>query len=437
MITPHFPPDSNAGTHRVRLLAPHLPRHGWLPTVLTVDPAYYEGVLDPRLLELVPPTLHVERVKAIPARVVRPFGVGDLGLRSLGGLYSRAAELLRREKYDALFVTIYPAYTALLGPMLKRRFPIPFVLDYQDPWVGSWGKTVGARDDRGADLKSRISRFIATRLEPRAVRAADAITAVSSKTIEEVVERNPDAGRLPSLTIPVGGDVSDFDALRKRPAKNGFFDPDDGLFHLCYVGTLLPLGVETLRAVLSGIAAIRDSRPDIYSRLRLHFIGTSNERRDGAAPRVRGLAEELGVGGIVSEEPMRIDYTDALTVQVQASALLLMGSSEHHYTASKLYPAMLAQRPVLAVYHRASSVSSILGSHSGELIRLVQFGDHDPAGHHSAEIADAVVSLVERSGDVHETGASSMDDSLAAANIAGALANLLDNVSGPAMKGEH
>ncbi len=49
MISPHFPPDSTAATHRVRLLAPHLPAHGWQPTVLTVDPRDYEGRLDPDL----------------------------------------------------------------------------------------------------------------------------------------------------------------------------------------------------------------------------------------------------------------------------------------------------------------------------------------------------------------------------------------------------
>ena len=129
MITPHFPPDSNAGTHRVRLLAPHMAAHGWLPTVLTVDPAYYEGFLDLRLLELVPPTLRVERAKAVPVWFARRFGIGDLGLRSIGGLYSKAARLLQLERHDALFITIYPAYTALLGPLLKRRFRIPFVLD--------------------------------------------------------------------------------------------------------------------------------------------------------------------------------------------------------------------------------------------------------------------------------------------------------------------
>ena len=64
MISPHFPPDSSAGTHRVRLLAPHLPEYGWEPTVLTVAAEDYEGRLDHALAELVPPTLRVVRDKS-------------------------------------------------------------------------------------------------------------------------------------------------------------------------------------------------------------------------------------------------------------------------------------------------------------------------------------------------------------------------------------
>jgi len=80
MLSPHFPPDSTAGTHRVRLLAPHLPAQGWEPVVVTVDPAGYEGRLDPALLSLVPPGLRVIRCPAWSPRWTRPLGIGDLGL---------------------------------------------------------------------------------------------------------------------------------------------------------------------------------------------------------------------------------------------------------------------------------------------------------------------------------------------------------------------
>ena len=58
-----------------------------------------------------------------------------------------------------------------------------------------------------------------------------------------------------------------------------------------------------------------------------------------------------------------------------ASAILLLGSMERHYTASKLYPALLARRPILALFHEASSVVSILRDAGSEpTVRVVAYG---------------------------------------------------------------
>src|SRR5258708_16615677 len=122
MISPHFPPDSSAGTHRVRLLAPHLSGYGWEPTVLTVAEQDYEGRLDPELAGLVPSSLRVVRARALSAHLTRAVGLGDLGLRALPGLRRAAWDLLERDRFDAVFITIYPTYPAARGPMIKRRF---------------------------------------------------------------------------------------------------------------------------------------------------------------------------------------------------------------------------------------------------------------------------------------------------------------------------
>jgi hypothetical protein len=57
----------------------------------------------------------------------------------------------------------------LLGPSLKRDYGVAFVLDYQDPWVGEWGRSVGPASEGRPDFKSRASRWIAERLEPIAL----------------------------------------------------------------------------------------------------------------------------------------------------------------------------------------------------------------------------------------------------------------------------
>src|SRR5262249_5710723 len=103
IVSPHFPPDSSAATHRVRLLGPHLPDAGWPPTIVTVDPSGYEGRLDPDLASLVPPSMDVVRAPAWPAGLTRRIGLGDLGIRALAGLGRACRELLARQRYDVLF----------------------------------------------------------------------------------------------------------------------------------------------------------------------------------------------------------------------------------------------------------------------------------------------------------------------------------------------
>ena len=386
MISPHFPPDSSAGTHRVRLLAPHLASYGWTPTVLTVAEQDYEGRIDPELGALLPPSLDVVRTRAIPAHVTRHVGLGDLGLRALPGLGRAAWSLHRARPFDALFITIYPTYPALLGPLLKRRFSIPFVLDYQDPWVGAWGRSVGGGANGRPDWKSRVSRQIAVWLEPRALAAADGVVAVSQGTLDGIVERIPSAARLPHDAIPLGFDAADFAAVDGRRGGAAAWDRHDGLVHLGYVGTLLPTGIETLRLLLRALDRARREDPNA-SRLRLHFIGTSN-RSESTAYRVRPIAAECGVADVVSETPGRVDYLDALALLTQASGILLLGSSEPHYTASKLYPALLAKRPLLALFHEASSVVSILrGAATEPSVRVIAYGDGPPSETRVAEVA--------------------------------------------------
>ncbi len=432
MVSPHFPPDTSAGAHRVRLLAPYLRAHGWEPTVVAVDPRDYEGRLDPGLAQLVPGDLRVVRCRAWSPRITRRLGFGDLGLRAFTGLRATCDALLRREPFDALFVTIYPPYPALLGRLLKPRHRIPFVLDYQDPWIGAWGKTVGGGADGRPDLRSRLSRGVARLLEPLALRAADAITAVSRGTYETVQARYPWTRGIPYAEIPVGGEPADFDSLRDRFRPNPYFDPKDGQAHVCYVGTLLPTGFETLRALLTAAARLRDRQPTLYGRLRLHFFGTSNQTAPHAPCRVLPVARELGVDDVVSEVAPRLDYLDGLTVQTQASAILMMGSSEPHYTASKLYPGLLAERPILAVYHEASTVVEVLRRAARPpTARLVTYGDIERAASRVEAIYDALAATIEHPVFDPADVSREVVRQYSAAFLAGRLAAVFDRVGKP------
>jgi hypothetical protein len=389
LISPHFPPDSSAATHRLRLLAPHLKTWGWDPTVLTLDPSAYHRGIDTELERTVPASLRVVRCPVVPEGMTRAVGIGDLGLRSLLSVYRQATRLLRDESFDLLFITIFPSYTALIGPRLARRFRVPFVLDYQDPWVSAWGETVGGGAGGRPDFKSRLSRQLAEWLEPRVVRAATAITAVSEGTYEPILKRNPDIAPI-TEAIPIGAEPNDF-ACFADGAVPETFDAADSLAHIVYTGTLLPLGVETLRAVLQAVAGLRERQPAAYARIRLHFIGTSNQSIEDAPERVMPIARELGVADRVHEVPGRLPYSTVVRIQGRATALLAMGSSEPHYTASKIFPMLLAERPLIAVYHDASSVTTLLRRATrAPSVRLVTYDETRPAATAVPALADAL-----------------------------------------------
>ncbi len=59
----------------------------------------------------------------------------------------------------------------------------------------------------------------------------------------------------------------------------------------------------------------------------------------------------------------------------------MLGSSEAHYTASKLYPALLAGRPILAIHHAESSVVEILRRAAPPpMARLITYTDAERRG---------------------------------------------------------
>ncbi len=386
------------------------------------------GASNPDLEALVPERLRVIRVRAWSTRWTRPLRFGDLGLRAFIGLYRACRRLLESESFDLLFVTIFPTYPALIGPLVKRWWNGRFVLDYIDPWVGAWGLTVGGGKNRVPDFKSRLSRRVSLWLEPMAVRAADGISAVSAATYEAMVERIPEAKKIPCAEIPYGGERADFDALAERPNLSSLLRRRQGEFHLSYVGTLLPMGLETLRAFLGAVALLKTRQPRHYARLRVHFVGTSNQTTGSLDAVVVPEAKRLHVADVIDEVPGRVDYLEALGTLVDSDCILLLGSSEPHYTASKLYPAILARRPLLAVFHADSTVVSILERAARPpSARLVTYDDVSPAGSRVVEIFEALASLMEGPGYDPESIVLDVVKEYSARAMAEKLARLFDD----------
>jgi hypothetical protein len=195
------------------------------------------------------------------------------------------------------------------------------------------------------------------------------IVGVSRGTTDEVISRYRWLMPEQATEIPYGGEPLDFDFLRRHPRKNPIFDPSDDLIHLSYVGAYTASMEPVVHALFRGLRQASTADRALFSRVRVHFVGTRYGAGGYSDQPILRAAAACGVTGLVDEHPARVSYLDALNLLLQSHGLLAVGSVEPHYTASKIFPYILAAKPVLAIFHEQSSVVGILAeTRAGEVI---------------------------------------------------------------------
>src|SRR6185312_11908473 len=63
---------------------------------------------------------------------------------------------------------------------------------------------------------------------------------------------------------------------------------------------------------------------------------------------------------VVTEHPTRIPYLDVLAHLESATAVFILGSTEPHYTPSKVYQGVLSKKPIFAVLHSESTACGVI-----------------------------------------------------------------------------
>ena len=385
IVAPYFPPSNLAAVHRCRYFAMHLPKFGWKVKVLSVKPAYYEEKLDYELEALLPSDLEVIRTKALPTRPLRL--IGDISIRAFWWHYRALCRLVKQEKIDLIYIPIPPNYSAMLGPLVYRRFGIPYAIDYIDPWVHPWPACEVLFSK--AWLSYQLSRL----LEPLALRHVSLISAVAPGYYEGALRRYRWLDVSRCLAIPYGGEEQDFQYLDRHPRSPYLFNPSDGNLHIVYAGVMWPRAYSTPEALLKALILLKKDYPALVQRLKFHFIGTGSRSGDPGSFTIRPLAERYGLLDIISENPVRISYLDVLNHLKHASAVLIMGSSEPHYTPSKVFQAVLSRRPVIALLHTKSTAVSILKETNAG--RVVTFDEERPVDRCIDDIAQAIYKTVQ------------------------------------------
>jgi hypothetical protein len=359
IVSPHFPPVNAPDHQRVRMAVAHFQEFGWEPVVLAVDPEFSENGRDESLLVTIPNEVEVHRVKALRSRLTKRVGVGNFSLRCLPYLRVAGNRLLARRSFDLIFFSTSVFLVMSLGPVWRKRYGVPYVLDFQDPWLTDYYKT-NSLTPPGGQLKYALSNMLGRALEPRVVREAAHIIVVSPAYPELLRDRYPELKHKKFTVLPFAAAERDFEFAKRPEITNEIFSPNDGRTHWIYAGVGGAIMEKSIRPFFTALRSKLQREPSLANRLKIHFVGTSYAEFGRAQKTVEPIAAEFDLAGIVEEQTDRLPFLATARLLMDADALLVFGSDDPSYMPSKIFPYIMARKPLLAVVHEQSPVTEVV-----------------------------------------------------------------------------
>lgn len=221
------------GVQRITKFCKYLPEFGWQPTVITVKNTVYYG-FDETLLDEIPLTKIYRTESLDPLRVAFKLGakkeikpskssqksilnfMSELFLPDNKILWApfaiqKAVELFKREEFDAILTTSPPHSIHFIGLYLKRKFGIPWVADFRDPWADSY------LEQENSSFKNSILR----RMEKKILKNSDLVVSFNHKCSEDFLQKSLNL-KNKLITITNGFDKSDFNFLMPKEVQPKF-----------------------------------------------------------------------------------------------------------------------------------------------------------------------------------------------------------------------
>jgi len=347
---------------------PYFASLGWEAEVVTVHEKYYDIVKDKFLLESIPSNIKIHKVKALTKKWTSKFGLGSLALRSLWFFRKKGNQLLKNGSFDLVYFSTTEFPVCILGAYWKRKYNVPYVIDIQDPWHTDYYKNKPkAERPKKYWFSYRLHKY----LEPIAMKHVDGIISVSDDYVRTLQERYTQLRTKPTSVITFGAFDIDF-AIAKAHSKDLVlaFQPT-GKINLVYIGRggydMKPALSILFGAFKQGMAL----QPELFCKVHMHFIGTSYAPKGQGISTISPVASEFDISAHVTEYSDRIGFYESLKNMQYANGLIIIGSNEAAYTASKLYPYVLAKKQLFAVMHAESSGVKVIGDcNAGYLVPI-------------------------------------------------------------------
>ena len=374
IITYYWPPSGGSGVQRWLKFANYLPENGWHPIILTPENPQFD-LLDPSLEEEVDPMIEVLKLPiwepyhlfnrlrgnkpaagqghtSMPgwAKFIR----GNVFIPDPRVFWKKPVlrfmhEYLKTRQINYIITTGPPHSIHLIGKSLHKKYNIPWLADFRDPW-STWDML----DQFGVMAPVRA---LHRRLERKVVQSADVVLTVSGTWAAELQDMY---GRDVAV-IPNGFDPSDF------PVTDGR-QPDK--FVMAHFGLLNAFRYDPVFwQVLDDLAA---DQPQFAESLEIRLYGNVDQDVADKLHRYSNLSGRIMLMGTVSHQEVVKAYQEA------AVLLLFMNNSSNAagHIPGKLFEYLAARRPVLALGDPSGDTAGILSkTNAGDTIAWGNTGD--------------------------------------------------------------
>jgi len=352
---------------RIRMSLPYFKEFQWEAEVVTIDENYVDMVKDSLLLDSIPNNITIHKVNAFSKKWTSKIGLGSLALRSLWFYRKKVNKILKNKKFDLIYFSTTEFPVCVLGSYWKNKFNIPYVIDMQDPWHSDYyqDKPKSERPKKYW-FSYRLHKF----LEPIAMKNVDGLISVSEKYINTLKGRYANLANVPAKVITFGANEQDFKIVQENNDQlKLYYTPSTTQLNLVYVGRGgydMRDAVEILfKAFKTGLK----NEPHLFENIHFHFIGTSYAPAGKGIATISPIAESVNISNYVTEYTNRIGFYESIKQLISADGLIIIGSNDSSYTASKLYPYILAKKQLLGVFNEMSSAAKIMmDCNAGDLI---------------------------------------------------------------------
>lgn len=378
-VTFCFPPDAEVGGKRVARLSRYLPEFGIHPVVLTVDERFYRSVDHsypaPEGIDLIrTPVMRTPldwyanwaRRRAAKRTTAKSCAEADQTLltdsrngptRTNGlGAHIRALvqmpnenwawywyamragqKLLRQSAISAIISSAPPWTCHLIARGLKRRFGIPWIADFRDPWTfESWRPMVPRWRDR-----------LDSQMESTIVHEADRVTSVVEGVRDEFRAKYPDIDPENFVTIPNGfeGRLAITQRSKHSPRL------------ILHLGTIY--GGRRIDTFCQAISNLIKRRCISADALRIEFVGAMEAGIRAVADKHAAELLERRVLRLRS----RVPFEEGQKLLHGADLLLVFQGSHRFSVTAKTYEYMATGTPILAIA-KTGAISALLSQTS-------------------------------------------------------------------------